>query len=529
MGGKKFSGENFMSMDGKQLKWGSVLSYFSMGLSIIIGLVYTPVMIRLLGQSEYGLYNTVSSTISMLSVLSLGFNSSYVRYMAKYKQDNDKEGLYRLNGLFLIIFSIIGLIALICGLYLSFHLNIVFKNGLTQQEYATARVLMLLLTVNLATSFPLSVFSSIISANERFIFQKIIGMITIVVGPAVTFPLLLMGYRSIAMVSVSLLLAIFSGFINIYYVIFKLKNRFIFKNFEPGIFKSLFTYTAFIAINLIIDQINWNIDKVLLGRFKGTRAVAVYSVGYALYSYYMTFSLSVSNVFTPRIHKLVNETRNNIVEQRKQLTELFVKVGRIQFLILALIATGVLFFGREFILNIWAGNGYEDSYYVALLLIIPASIALIQNLGIEIQRAQNLHSFRSYAYLAMAIINLIMSIYLCQIYGAIGSAIGTAISLIVANGFVMNIFYHKKCNINIIVFWKNILHICKGLIIPILTGIFIKRFWDCDKMLIYLCGICIYVVVYVISMWLFGMNKYEKDLLVQPLSKILHNNVYKKK
>lgn len=40
MGGKKFSGENFMSMDGKQLKWGSVLSYFSMGLSIIIGLVY---------------------------------------------------------------------------------------------------------------------------------------------------------------------------------------------------------------------------------------------------------------------------------------------------------------------------------------------------------------------------------------------------------------------------------------------------------------------------------------------------------
>ena len=117
MGGKKFSGENFMSMDGKQLKWGSVLSYFSMGLSIIIGLVYTPVMIRLLGQSEYGLYNTVSSTISMLSVLSLGFNSSYVRYMAKYKQDNDKEGLYRLNGLFLIIFSIIGLIALICGLF----------------------------------------------------------------------------------------------------------------------------------------------------------------------------------------------------------------------------------------------------------------------------------------------------------------------------------------------------------------------------------------------------------------------------
>ena len=63
-----------------QLKGGSLLSYGQTFLSILIGVVYTPVMLRLLGQSEYGLYNTVSSTISMLSILSLGFNSSYIRY-----------------------------------------------------------------------------------------------------------------------------------------------------------------------------------------------------------------------------------------------------------------------------------------------------------------------------------------------------------------------------------------------------------------------------------------------------------------
>ena len=122
--------------------------------------------------------------------------------------------------------------------------------------------------------------------------------------------------------------------------------------------------------------------------------------------------------------------------------------------------------GKDFILNIWAGKEYEDAYYVALLLIIPASIALIQNIGIEIQRAQNQHQFRSVIYIGMAVINLVLSILLCQKYGAIGCAIGTAVSLIIANGLIMNIFYHKKCNIDIVTFWREIGSVAKGMIIP---------------------------------------------------------------
>ena len=58
-----------------QLKAGTIISYFQMSIQILIGLAYTPIMIRLLGKSEYGLYNTVSSTIAMLSILRLGFNN----------------------------------------------------------------------------------------------------------------------------------------------------------------------------------------------------------------------------------------------------------------------------------------------------------------------------------------------------------------------------------------------------------------------------------------------------------------------
>jgi len=503
-----------------QLKIGSLLSYTQMAMNVIIQLVYTPVMVRLLGQSEYGLYNTVASTISMLSILSLGFNSGYIRYYAIYKKDNNQLAINKLNGLFLIIFSIIGLIALVCGFFLSFNLNLIFDEGLTSSEYHTARILMLLLTINLSLSFPFSVFQNIISAHENFIFQKTVGMFRTIFSPLITLPLLLMGYRSIAMVVVTVSISIMVDISSLTYVIFKMKEKFTFKDFEKGLFKSIFAFTAFIALNTVIDQINWNVDKLLLGRFKGTTEVAIYSLGYTLYQCYMMFSQSISSVFTPRIHAIVNSTKDNNNLQRKALSELFTRIGRIQFLILALIASGIIFFGEYFIINIWADESYKKSFIVTILLIISASIALIQNLGIEIQRAQNKHQFRALVYAVMALINLFLSIWLCQKYGCIGSVIGTSVSLVFANGFIMNIYYNRKCNIDIPYFWKNILRQSVGLILPICVGIAIVTFVEISSLLLFTVCVIAYTTVYCLSMWMFGMNEYEKNLIKKPFFKV---------
>lgn len=507
-----------------QLKLGVVLSYAQMAINLIIGLLYTPIMIRLLGQSEYGLYNTVASTIAMLSILRLGFNSSYIRFFSKYKKENDIEGIAKLNGLFILVFFVIGTIALFCGLFLSFNLQFVFSDGLTISEYKTATVLMLLLTVNLALSFPMSVFTSIISAHEKFVFLKLLGAIKTVASPIVTLPLLLMGYKSIALVLITVFISLSVDLIYLFYTISVLKIKFSFGKVDKMLLKDLFSFSFFIALNLIVDQINWNIDKFLLGRFKGTVGVAIYSVGYTLFHQYSTFSSAISGVFTPRVHKIVT-TSENAKQLRTSLTALFTRVGRIQFIVLALIASGIVFFGKPFIVNIWAGKEYGSSYYVAVILILSASIALIQNVGIEIQRSQNLHRFRSVLYFFMAIINLVLSIFLCQYFGAIGAATGTAFSLVVANGLVMNIFYHKKCHIDIVFFWKNILQLCVGLIIPVIIGFLMMHFVNLNNIFVLMCCILIYTVIYCSSMWFFGLNLEEKRLIKKPINKLLRKKV----
>ncbi|WP_171042702.1 MULTISPECIES: oligosaccharide flippase family protein [unclassified Clostridium] len=504
----------------KQIRFGAVLSYGQMIMSIIVGIVYTPIMIRKFGQSEYGLYNTAASVISMLSILSLGFGSGYLKFYAQYKTVDKKQSIYRLNGLFMIVFSIIGIVALIIGLFLTTHLEMVYNDGLTDKEYRIAKILMLLLTLNLSISFPMSVFNTILSANERFIFQKIIGMGKTIVAPLLIIPLLFAGYKSIVVVSINVLLAIIVDVLNIFYVIHILHERFIFFGFEKGLFKSMFVYTSFILINTIVGQINWNIDKILLGRFQGTASVAIYSVASSLHIYYENFSTSVSNVFRTRVHVIVNSFNNDSLEQRNQLTTLMIKVGRIQFVILGLVFTGFIFFGKQFIVRYWAGADYAESYSIAILLMLCSSIVLIQNVGIDIQRALDKHKFRSIAYLFMSAINLVVTIILCKIWGALGAAIGTAMSVIIVDGLIMNYYYFKQCNIDIVLFWKDISRESLGLILPILFGIFCVYINQINSMIIYLSTIILYIIIYLVSIYAISLNREEKNYVNRILSKL---------
>ena len=65
-----------------QRKLGTILSYLNIFLSNTISLIYTPYMLRMLGQSEYGIYGTAQSFISYLSILSFGIGGAYIRYNA---------------------------------------------------------------------------------------------------------------------------------------------------------------------------------------------------------------------------------------------------------------------------------------------------------------------------------------------------------------------------------------------------------------------------------------------------------------
>ena len=491
---------------GRQRQVGIALTYIQMAFSILVNIICTPIILKKLGQSEYGLYNLTSSIISYLSLLTLGFGASYIRFYSRYKAEKDEDGIQRLNGLYMIVFLILGAVAFVGGLVLSFNSKILFNSTYSARDLKIAKVLMLLLTFNMAISFPMSVYTAIISSQERFIFQKIVNIGKTVIAPVMSIAVIFFGFGSIGMVVVTTIVTLFIDFINIFYCHKKIGAKFRFGKIDGRLLKEIAVFSIFIAINQLIDQLNMQTDKVILGKMINASAVAIYAIAATIQTMYLHFSTAVNSVFAPKIHRIINSGEKDVDDQ---LTDLFIKIGRVQYFILMLIMTGFIFFGQYFI-KIWAGEDFKIAYYLVLILMIPSTVPLIQNIGIEIQRAKNKHQFRSLVYLLVAIINVAISIILCKYYGLLGVTIGTAFANIVGCIIIMNIYYHKKIGLNIIKFWKSILRASLGLVVPVISGVMIMKFINFTNSWIYLCFVGIYSILYLASIYILGMNSEEK-------------------
>ncbi len=500
--------------DSNQRKVGAILSYVSIIITTLIQLIYTPFLIKMLGQSEYGLYSLANSIIGYLTVLDLGFGNAIIVYTAKYRATNNIEAEQKLHGMFKIVFYIIGLVAMIFGIILFFNVNNIFGNTMSDIELQKTRIMMLILTFNLGITFGFSIYTSIINAYEKFVFQKVLAIISTLLKPALMIPLLFLGYKSIELTIIITLVNVIVMLSNYFYCKNKLRLNIKFKGFDRILFKTILGYSIWLFIGSIVDKANWSVDNFVLGAVSGTVAVSIYSVAAQLNTLFINLSTAVSNVLLPKVSKMVAKKASN-----EELTNELIKIGRIQYYIIFLMCTGLILFGRQF-LDLWVGQDYKEAYYVALILIIPVCIPLIQNLGISIMQAMNKFKFRSISMFIMAIINVIISVFLAKAYGPIGAAIGTGISLILCNGIIMNIYYYYEIKLDVIKFWKSIINMTIKFIIPIIIIVPILYCTNLSNIMDMVLLIPLYCILYGIVCYLLVMNEYEKGIIKTVLLKI---------
>lgn len=495
-----------------QVKFGAVMSYVSYGLSVILNLVMTPLMIKSFGENEYGVYSLVLPVVSMMTVLTFGLGSVYTRYYSIYKTQNDKDRMARLNGMFISIYTGIGIVAVILGFGLSLVFEWVFPK-VTPEYVPLAKTLLRLASVNMALSFPIYVFTSHIVVNEAYVFQKTLAAIKMILNPVLTVPLLLLGYRSVAVMVLTILLTLASGVADVIYCFKRLKMPVSFGRFEKGLLGEMLRFTSFVFLSNVVDEINWNSDRIVLGIFQGEEVVGLYDLGAKINIYFMSLATMLTNVFVPRAHRLVAGGKPD-----RDISDLFIKVGRLQFMLMSVILIGFIAIGRGF-MSFYSGGQYDatEVYILALLLMIPTMVPSIQNLGIEIQQAKNKHRFRAVTYAIVAVVNVILSIPLCLQFGAIGAALGTTFTVVVGKGILMNWYYHKYVRLDIGRFWKEIAKIGLPMLLPLAIAILMAVFVDTSHLPSFIvCGAVI-VSVEAVCLWCFGMNKDDREQIAGPI------------
>lgn len=498
-----------------QLRAGVLLTYINMGLGTIIPMFYTPVMLRILGQEEYGLYSLSSSVISYLTLLSFGLGGTIVRYISKYRAEGKKNELEKMAGMALLLYSILSIFVMIGGVFLSNNVEAIFQRGLTEGELVKIKPLILLMAFNTAISFPISVFSSIIVAYEKFIYRQLVNIFATVFAPCANLIALYMGYGSIGLALTSTVLQFMMlPFYGIYcYRNLKIRPRF--RNLPIYLLKEIGKFSFYVFLGSVVDMLFWATDKVILGMLAGTSIVAIYNIGSQFNNIFTNLSTAFSSVLTPKTTIMVANKRSD-----NELTELFIRVGRMQYILIALALTGFIIFGKNFI-ELWAGTGYIEAYYIALVTLIPLTIPLIQNTGYSIILAENKHKFRSIVYLIIAVVNMISTYLIVPYLGGFGAALCSGISYIIGQGLIMNIYYYKVIKIGIPQFWKNIGKLSIIPVILTIVGLYIQRLTAVSSWGRLFIEIVIYTLCYCSLMYFMSFNAYEKEIIRRPFEKFI--------
>lgn len=501
-----------------QLKKGAFLNYTTIFLTNVVGLFITPFILNHIGKAEYGIYTAIGALVGTISVLDLGLNNTIVRFVAKYRAENDRKGEENFLATTMLIYALISTVVVLIGVVFFGYIDSYFTK-MNADEIRIAKTIFLLLIANLAIGLPGGSFTGICYGYEAFVFPKTVNIVRYVLRTITIVAVLSLGGKAIALVIIDTVFNILFILAESYYVFFKLKVRFKLHEFKLSYVRQIFGYSLWIFVFALVSMFQWKAGHWILGSIALPEVLTIYGIGIVLGTYYGSFSTAISSVFLPRATKMTVGNASG-----EELTSMMIKIGRISFIVLMYILLAFVLFGEQFV-YLWVGkelgvNGSREIWIIALLIMCAYTLPLVQGFGNSILEAKNKLSFKAILYVSFLFLGVVLGAFLAKSYGALGMIAGTVTGwLIVQN--VMNFYYHKVIGLNIFRFFKELSHktIVTVLIIMVL-GYFVTYIPGAGWFNFIAKAFC-YSILYALVMYNFGLIHFEKELFKSTLAPVL--------
>jgi len=495
-----------------QKKTAIMISYANLLFGTIVNIVLTPMLIKYLGDVDYSIYRVMQSFAGPLIIFNLGISSVVTRSIVKYHAEEGYSEEEKRNTLALsiMISVIMAMLVTVIGIIVGkFLVPNIYANTYSQSQLIVAQQVFTVFVFSTVVHMLTDAFSGCIVGNEKYAIKAAIPLVKNVLKVILITLLLVHGYGVRFIVSVDLVIAIIAFLFSCNYSIIGLKEI-------PKLYyidkKHIFEITSFslaILLQAFVNQINNNIDLIILGAYIDEKSIiTMYSSAMIIYAVYNSLVSVVAEFFLPKATELISMNASG-----KELTDFVVAPGRFNAVVAVGVVCAFAALGKNFI-ELWIGEKYIEAYYIALILMIPVTIPLVENVAISILDATLKRIYRSTVLFIMAIVNIVISIVLIREIGFWGAAIGTVISLIIGHGICMNIYYAKVFNMQIGYMFR---HIFKGIlpagllamivcipIIMLLNNTYFTFILEC---------IC-FCLIYGAFLWKFGMNDSEKISIV---------------
>lgn len=495
-----------------QLKVGAIISYIALFLNIIIGLLYTPWMINSIGKSEYGLYTLAMSVISLF-VFDFGLGSAITRFVSKFLAEKRQDKVDSLLGLVFKLYLLGDLFILISIIVIYFLLPFLYQ-GLTLSEMEDFKVVYLIAALFCVISFPFIPLNGIITSYEKFIQLKLCDLAHKIIVVVLMAVCLVMGGGLYALVIVNSVAGILVIFLKLY-VLGKDRIKAIqWTYWEKQLLRSVLGFSIWVTIIQLAQRCIFNIAPSILAAFSDSQSITILGVAICLEGYTFSFANAINGMFLPKVSRLIAD------DKRSDILDLMIRVARIQIYIVGALCVGFICVGEHFVC-IWLGSSFSEVYVCSLLLILPSFIQLPQEIGNTTVVAEGKVKIQAFAFIGMAVVNLILAYPLTKCFGVIGLCISIMIAYIFRT-ILMDYIFYKHLKIDICCFFLNsYIKIVPILVISTfishtLCNLISDAGWFGFFIKVFICG-----SLYIISIWFFSMNKDEKYIILSPFLKLL--------
>ena len=485
-------------------KTGAMLAYVQIFLSIAIALTFTPVLVRSLGSQGYGLFSIVGSFVAYLTVMDLGMNDSVIRHLIRHRASGDDAGVRQFLGSMMSLYALVGLAILAVAVVMIGAMPRIFSQRMSAAEIEQLQSMFIVAAVATALTIALNPVGALIAARERFVFMRTLEMAMQLASTSLIWVLLSRGMGPLMVVTVSYGALVAASGIKLVYARVKLGEAVGYRRFSWSAVKPVILYSAPIFVALLVEQIYWKLDNILVGAFVGLSAVAVYAIGVMFNKYFMSFATAISRVMVPEIIRRVDAGASP-----EELTVILVRVARSQAIVLMLVLTGLVLFGDEFLV-LWLGPEYAISYSVMLLALCPFALDLMGNVRNTVLQAKNLYWHRVTVFAAMALLNIPLTIVLLKVYGVVGAAASTGVCILIGHVIILDVL-QRKTGIRMARYYAGL---TRGLAPAVLACL--AAGWLLDSALAVswpalAAKTIAYTLLYALVLWLFGLNDEERS------------------
>ncbi len=402
---------------------GALCRWVEMGISIVLGLIVMPLIIRTLGNEHYGLWGLVASFVGFYGLFDLGLSSAVSRFLGNAIGARDVRRFNRVASTGRCLLCIASLLIVVVVLLIMGPIQSILR--IPEEYTGQFHWLVMLSAASMAISILMSIYSGALLASEDFVLVSCIHIGASVARSLGGLTVVLMGKGVVGLAVVSLIvtaLVQFTLFLCCRIRLPQLKARF--TGFEAKVARALIGFGAASFVVMIATVLRSKLDIMLVTRFWGFGQAGLYAIALTVFRYFLRATLAVAAVIRPRLNKLQG------AENQVELQAFFLRASHMNAACASLLS-GLLIGLAPLLIRLWLGPGYEESAAVLRIIVGGYFLDIATDPGIGSLYATARHRYFAVQTTIEAVASFALACILGSKFGMKGVALGIVIPIIV--------------------------------------------------------------------------------------------------